>query len=91
MRGVGRNTAQQIRRGRCGNREGAVRAVHHAPTHIEGGAIPGTDLQGMHTRGGGDNVDDGVHGADFVKVDLLHGHVVNLGFGVPEQLKRLNC
>ena len=39
-------------------------------------------------RGGADDVDDGVDRADFVEVNLLDGHRVNLRFGLTEQLKR---
>lgn len=41
----------------------------------------------MNAGGRGDDVDDGVYRTDFVEVDLVDRNVVNLRFGVAEQIE----
>ena len=47
------------------------------------------DVQGFGANGGANDVDDGIDGADFVKVDGLDGYVVDLGFCGAEGLEDL--
>ena len=88
VRRVGRHAAQQVRRGGRGHGEGAVRAHHHAAADVHRRAVPGADLQMMNARARRDDVDDGIHRADLVKVDLIDRHVVDLRFGRRRAVRR---
>jgi hypothetical protein len=59
-----------------------------AAADVDGRAVPGADVEMMDARAGGDDIDDGVHGADLVEVDVVDGDVVDLRFGVAKQFER---
>lgn len=94
--GVGGQAAEEVGGGGGGDGEVAVGAVNGAATDVKWRAVPDEGLAGVGDsllvkgvdagRGAGD-VDDGVDGADLVKVDVVYGDVVDPGFGVAEELK----
>ena len=88
--GVGGKVAQEICGGGCGDREAAVRAVHHAAAEVERGGEPLVDIECVDAGGGGDDVDDGIDRTYFMEVDFFDGHVVDLCFGGAEELEGLN-
>ena len=45
------------------------------------------DAQIVDQNGGGDDVNDGIDRADFVKMDFLHRAAVGFGFGLGDDLK----
>src|SRR6266403_1071088 len=52
-----------------------------ATSDVERGACEFLDAEGVKADAGAYDVYDRVDGADFVKMNLLKGHVVNAGFG----------
>ena len=84
---VGRETAQEVGRGGRGNGEGAVGTDDHAAADVNGRAVPGADLEVVDAGAGGDDVYDCVYGTDFVEVDVVHGDVVDFGFGGAEEFE----
>lgn len=98
MGGVGRKAAEQV--GGRGRRNGevAVGALDHAAAYVERRAVPneglaglgeGLRIEGVDGGAPGDDVDDGVDGADLVEVDLVDGDVVDPGFGGAEEIEGL--
>ena len=85
--GVDGHSLEQFRCRRRGNRHGPVGAVYRPPTHVEGGGQTPGRAQPVQSHKGPDNIDDGVHGSHFVKVNLFHRGAVHLGlgFGKPEK------
>jgi hypothetical protein len=86
--GVRGEIAEEVSGCGCGGREAAVSAINHASANIERGGVPGVNGEGMNARTGGDDVDDGVDGADFVEMDLLDVNVMNLRLAGAEKLER---
>ena len=87
MGGVGGQAAQQVGGGGCGDGKGSVSADDGAAADVDGRAVPGADLQVVNARAGGDDVDDGVDGSNFVEVDVVDGNIVDFGLGFAEQLE----
>jgi hypothetical protein len=85
--GVGGEAAEKISSSGRRHREGAVSADDGAAANVERRAEPLIDLEMMDAGGGGDDVNDGIDRADFVEVNLVDGDVVDLRFGVAEELK----
>ena len=88
--GVGGEAAQEVGRGGRGDGEGAVGTDDHAAADVDGRAVPGADLEVVDAGARGDNVYDCVHGSDFVEVDVVHGDVVDFGFGGAEKFEGAN-
>ena len=63
-------------------------ALDGTAADVEIRSQPAINAEMRAPHGRADDIDDGVDGADFVEVNLLDGHGVNLGFGFTEQLKR---
>jgi hypothetical protein len=57
---------------------------HLAGADVERGAGEFVDAEKFEADAGADDVDDGIDRADFVKMDLLDGQVVDFGFGFGE-------
>ena len=48
-----------------------------------------TAARGSHS--GADDIDHGIDGADFMKIDSLDGCIVNLSFGLAQRLEDADC
>ena len=62
-------------------------AHNHTAADVQWGGVPCTDIQMVNTCAGGDDIDDRVHCADFMKMNLVDRDIMNLGLGVAEQLE----
>ena len=79
--------AQQLHRGRRRNGEQAVRRIHHAAADVERRRDNSIDAEPFQREDGADDVDNGVERADFVKVHLADGHLVDGGLRFAKTLK----
>jgi hypothetical protein len=62
-------------------------AYNHTASYVQWGTVPCAYIQVVYACAGSDDIDDGVHSADFVKMDLVDRNVVNLGLGVAKELE----
>ena len=81
---------KQLQRRRRRYWKRSVRALDGSATHVQRRAYPFPDRQGFHSNRGADNIHHGIDGTHFVKVDLIDGRIVNLGFGLAQCLKDAN-
>ncbi len=82
-----RNAGKNLERGGSGEGEPAVGAVDESRAFEEGGRKDAVDAQSMDADAKGDDVDDGINGADFVEGDFVGGHSVNLPLGDGDAVK----
>ena len=79
-RGVYRRIFQQLDRRRCGNGKRSVRALHGSPADVERRTNNLIHPERLDAHSRANNIDQRVYGADFVEMNLLDGHVMNLRF-----------
>ncbi len=79
--------AKKLNRGGGGDGQNAVGALDSAAAGVEGGAVPGSAAMCFDGNSRADDVDDGIFGADLVKVDRLGRTIVNFGLGMGEEFK----
>ncbi len=87
MGGVGGESAEQVGGGGRGDGEAAVGAIDHAATDVERGGVPAVDVERVDSGAGGNDIDDGIDGADFVEVDFFDVDVMDFGFGGAEEFE----
>src|SRR5581483_10655364 len=75
--GIYRLTLYESRRGGCGNRQRTVCALYRPRSQVERRAINAVGLEQLQGDARADNVDDGIGGAHFVKVNFFDRHLVN--------------
>jgi hypothetical protein len=75
-----RNASQNLKRRRCGNREGAMRALHCSVAIVQRGSNDPRNAERLETNTGHDDIGDRIEGAHFVKVNVIGGLAVNLPF-----------
>ena len=73
--------------GRGGDGERAVLAFYGAAADVERRREPAIDAERFAAGRRADDIDNGVDGADLVKVNLLDGNGVNGRLGLAQQLK----
>ena len=61
-----------------------MRHFHSATADVQWRTGKFLNAEGVESDAGANNVNDGVHGADFVKVNLFERHIVDMGFGFAE-------
>ncbi len=81
---VGGDAAEQRCGGGCGHGKTAVGALDKATADIDGRAVPAIDVERGEADGGAGDIDDGIDGADFVKMYLIEWNIVDGGFGLAE-------
>jgi hypothetical protein len=81
------STAQKLGRSRRGNWQQSVRSLHLARAHIQRRTSEFVDAQHFETDRRAHDVDNRIDGADFMKVNLFDGNLMNasLGFGQPRE------
>jgi hypothetical protein len=90
-RRIYRRIPQQPQRRRRGYGKRSVRALDGSSADVQRRAYPFFDRKRFRSHGGADDIHHGIDGADFVKVDLLDGSIVNLGFGLAQSFENANC
>lgn len=70
---------QKIGAGWSWYREASVCAVNGASADVQRRAVPALDVECVDSGAGSDDIDDGIDGADFMKVNFFDADVVNLG------------
>ena len=80
-RGIDRRIRQQLHRGRSGNGQRSVRALHGASANVERRANPFVHTERLGADRRANDIHHRVDRADLVKVNLLDRSIVNLRFG----------
>ena len=78
---------QQFRCCRRGNGHNSVSRLDEPATYPQRGTINPVDAQIIKSKHRADNINDGIHCADFMKMDFFNRHPMNLGFCCPQTLK----
>ena len=68
-----------------------MRAPDRASANVQRRAHPLIDCQRLGADSGTYDIDHGIDGADFVKMDAVDGCVVNLRFGLAKRFKDADC
>src|SRR6185437_15799128 len=84
-----RCVAQQFHGRRRGNRQQAMFCLYAPAANIHLRASKAIDSQQLESDRGADNVDNRIHGSDFVKMNFLDGDVMDFGFGLAKTQKYL--
>jgi hypothetical protein len=64
-----------------------VGAVDEAAADVHRRRVPAFDVERGETDGGAGDVDDGIYGADLMKMYLIQWHIVDGGFGFAEKFE----
>ena len=66
---------------------------HRAAADVDGGNVDLLDAQQVQRNAGPDDIGNGIHRADFVKVNLFDRDAVDLRFGLAQllQILRWRC
>ncbi len=82
---------QQIRRRRRRHRQNSVRHLRRPAAHVQWRARKLLDAKPMKADAGSDDIDNRVHGADFVKMNLLQRHIVHSRLSFAQLLENGTC
>lgn len=82
---VNRDVFQDISGCRCGHRQDPVGAFHLAVSHVDRRCDDLIRRQLVEQQADGGDVGDGVHGADFVEVDLADQLIMRFAFSLGDE------
>jgi hypothetical protein len=85
--GIDGRAAEKLGGGGRGNGQDSVSALDGASADVEGGAVPAAGGDVLDGYGSADDIDDGIFGANFMKMDGFGRAIVNFGLGLGEKLE----